>query len=176
VVAYVARLTKVKRPDRMIGVARALPDVTFVVAGDGPLRPELGEGAPANVRFLGWRADIENVYAAADVILLTSDNEGMPVTLIEAALCGVPAVATKVGSTGEVVVDGRTGWTVAPDVAPLAEAVRGLLGNDSRRHEMGEAARLFAQESFGVARMTAKHGELYESLMAGPRPRGLRRR
>ena len=48
--------------------------------------------------LLGWRADVETVYAAADLILLTSDNEGMPVSLIEAALAGVPAVSTNVGS------------------------------------------------------------------------------
>jgi len=170
VVAYVARLTKVKRPDRMIGVARALPEVTFVVAGDGPLRAETAAAAPPNVRFLGWRADIENVYSAADLTLLTSDNEGMPVTLIEAALCGVPAVATIVGSTAEVVLDGRTGLTVAPEVAALAEAVRGLLADDSRRRQMGAEARQRAGDAFSIERMTAAHTALYESLMATPRP------
>jgi glycosyltransferase involved in cell wall biosynthesis len=168
VVAYVARLTKVKRPDRMIGVARALPEVTFVVAGDGPLRAETAAAAPPNVRFLGWRADIENVYSAADLTLLTSDNEGMPVTLIEAALCGVPAVATIVGSTAEVVLDGRTGLTVAPEVAALAEAVRGLLADDSRRRQMGAEARQRAGDAFSIERMTAAHTALYESLMATP--------
>ena len=175
VVAYVARLTKVKRPDRMIAVARALPDTTFVVAGEGPLEAEVRQEAPPNVRFLGWRADMENVYSSADLILLTSDNEGMPVTLIEAALCGVPAVATAVGSTGEVVVDGVTGRTVAPEVTALVDAVRGLLADGDRRRAMGEAARRRAEEAFGVERMTTRHRELYESLMADPPPR-LRRR
>jgi glycosyltransferase involved in cell wall biosynthesis len=68
------------------------------------------------VRFLGWRSDVEVVYAAADLAVLTSDNEGMPVSLIEAALCGVPAVATRVGSVAEVVLDERTGWLCSPDV------------------------------------------------------------
>jgi glycosyltransferase involved in cell wall biosynthesis len=165
VVAYVARLTRIKRPDRMIEVARTLPDVTFLVAGDGPLYAEVRADAPPNVRFLGWRPDIENVYSAADVILLTSDNEGMPVTLIEAALCGVPAVATTVGSTGEVVLDGRTGWTVAPQSAALADALRNLLGNDDQRRQMGEAARRWADEAFGVQTMADAHRRLYESLI-----------
>ena len=55
------------------------------------------------MRLLGWRADVEKVYAAADLVVLTSDNEGMPVSLIEAGLAGVPAVATNVGSVAEVV-------------------------------------------------------------------------
>jgi glycosyltransferase involved in cell wall biosynthesis len=175
VVAYVARLTKVKRPDRMMAVARALPEVTFVVAGDGPLRADIGAGAPPNVRFLGWRADIENVYSAADLTLLTSDNEGMPVTLIEAALCGVAAVATDVGSTGEVVLDGRTGLTVAPEVRNMVEAVRSLLSDDSRRQTMGRAARARAEDAFSIERMTDAHRTLYESVLSTARPRRGRR-
>jgi glycosyltransferase involved in cell wall biosynthesis len=175
VVAYVARLTKVKRPDRMIEVARMRPEAMFVVAGDGPLQGEIRSGAPPNVRFLGWRADIENVYAAADVILLTSDNEGMPVGLIEAALCGVPAVATDVGSTREVVIDGRTGRTLPPDARSLAEATGSLLSDEDQRYRMGAAARLFAEENFGVPKMIEMHAALYESLMADP-PSRLRRR
>jgi glycosyltransferase involved in cell wall biosynthesis len=173
VVAYVARLTAIKRPDRMIDVARALPEVIFVVAGDGPLYAELRATAPPNVRFLGLRADIENVYSAADVVLLTSDNEGMPVTLIEAALCGVPAVATTVGSTGEVVLDGRTGWTVAPDAPALVDAVTKLLANEDQALEMGAAARRWADEAFGVRAMADAHMNLYESLMADPPARRL---
>jgi glycosyltransferase involved in cell wall biosynthesis len=165
VVVYVARLTQIKRPDRMIEVARAVPEVTFVVAGDGPLCDEVKAAAPPNVRFLGWRADIENVYSAADLILLTSDNEGMPVTLIEAALCGIPAVATKVGSTGEVVLDGQTGWTVAADARALTDAVRRLLADPDRCAQMGAAAREWAEEKFGVQGMAEAHRELYRSLM-----------
>ena len=176
VVAYVARLTGVKRPDRMIEVARALPEVTFVVAGDGPLHAEVQGSAPANVIFLGWRADIENVYASADAVLLTSDNEGLPVTLIEAALCGVPAVATKVGSTGEVVLDGKTGFTVAPNAPALADAVRRSLADDDMHERMGDAARQWAEEAFGVHTMAAAHMRLYESLMADPPQRRLRPR
>ena len=176
VVAFVARLTGVKRPDRMVAVARDVPDATFLVVGDGPLRSQVQAGAPANVRFLGWRADMENVYAAADLILLTSDNEGMPVTLIEAAMAGVPAVASDVGSTGEVVLNGRTGLTVAADVAPLVAAVRSLLSDPARRQEFGRAGRAWAQETFSVERMTATHMELYDTLLAHPPVPRLRHR
>jgi glycosyltransferase involved in cell wall biosynthesis len=165
VVAFVARLARVKRPDRMIAVARHVPEATFVVAGDGPLRRELEATAPSNVRFLGWRPDMDNVYASADLILLTSDNEGMPVSLIEAALGGVPAVATDVGSTGEVVVDTVTGLTVAADIGSLVDAVRELLRDESRCRHMGATARDRAADVFSVARMTAAHASLYGELM-----------
>ncbi|HEY5252128.1 MAG TPA: glycosyltransferase [Acidimicrobiales bacterium] len=168
VIAFVARLTGVKRPDRMVAVARALPEATFLVVGDGPLRSQVQDGAPTNVRFLGWRADMENVYAAADLILLTSDNEGMPVTLIEAALAGVPAVATAVGSTGEVVLNGVTGLTVPADVAALVDASRVLLADPVRRRKFGQAAQTRAEDVFSVETMTAAHMTLYQTLMAGP--------
>jgi len=176
VVAYVARLTKIKRPDRMIAVAREIPEATFVVAGDGPLQSELRAISPPNVRFLGWRGDVENVYSAADVILLTSDNEGMPVSLIEAALYGVPAVATDAGSTAEVVQDGRTGLIVVPEVGSLVGALRRLLTNTRERREMGLIARHWAEEAFGVQSMAAAHEALYASVKAAPRRRRISRK
>jgi glycosyltransferase involved in cell wall biosynthesis len=156
VVSCVGRLTAIKRPDRMLAVARLLPDVTFLVAGEGPLLEQTRRDAPGNVRLLGWRADIGTVHAAADVALLTSDNEGMPVTLIEAALCGTPAVSTDVGSTREVVV----GEVTATDPDALAAAVRWVLA----RPELGEQARHRARERFGVPAMIEAHQRLYADL------------
>src|SRR4029078_8561639 len=102
-------LTQVKRPERFIdlavAVARRHPNALFLVAGRGDLLDSLVERArplEGRVRFLGWRSDVATVYAASDVIVLTSDNEGMPVSLIEAASVGTPAVTTRVGSGPEV--------------------------------------------------------------------------
>lgn len=155
VVSVVGRLIGIKRPDRMLEVARLLPDVTFLVAGEGPLLEPTRRAASPNVRFLGWRADVARVHAAADVALLTSDNEGMPVSLVEAALCGTPAVSTDVGSAREVVV----GEVVPPDAAALAAAVRRVLARDLR-----DEARARAEERFGVARMLQAHRDLYARL------------
>ena len=121
--------------------------------------------APANVRFLGWRGDVETVYAASDLVVLTSDNEGMPVSLIEAALCGVPAVATDVGSVREVVLDGRTGWLCSPDVGALATAVDEALRTTSLL-AFGAAARDHAAAAFGRDRLVADTERLYEELAA----------
>jgi glycosyltransferase involved in cell wall biosynthesis len=118
VVAFVGRLTRVKRPDRFLRLAMALaqrlPDVIFLVAGEGELSHDIRSQAERSlghrVMFLGWRRDMENVFGAADVIVSTSDNEGAPVALMEAAWHSRVCVATDVGSTGEVVLNGRTGF------------------------------------------------------------------
>lgn len=175
VVAYVARLTAVKRPDRFIEVASRVaalhPGVVFVVAGGGELAGDLVERAAAvglkepQLRMLGWTADVEAVYAAADVVLLTSDNEGMPVSLIEAALAGRPAVTPEVGSAAEVVVHGETGF-VAPagDAVALAHCVVRLLDDDGLRRAMGTAAGDRASRLFSAKRLVADTERIYSEL------------
>jgi glycosyltransferase involved in cell wall biosynthesis len=156
IVAMVGRLTEIKRPDRMLDVAARLPHVTFLVAGDGPALDRVRQGAPGNVRFLGWCSDVEVVHAAANVALLTSDNEGMPVSLIEAALCGTPAVSTDVGSAREVV----TGEVTSTDPDDIAAAVLRVLAQP----ELGEEARRHAEERFSIYAMLRAHATLYEEI------------
>lgn len=155
VVATAGRLIGIKRPDRLLEVARLLPEVIFVVAGEGPLLEATRAAAPPNVRLLGWRPDVEVVYAAADLALLTSDNEGMPVSLVEAALCGTPAVSTDVGSAREVVV----GEVTSRDPVALAAAVRRVLATD-----LGEEVRAHAVRRFSRDAMLEAHAQLYAAL------------
>jgi len=171
VIAYVGRVTGIKRPDRMVAVARAVlasvPDAVFLVCGDGDRLGDLIEETAdldGAVRPLGWRADVETVYAAADLTLLTSDNEGMPVSLIESALAGVPAVATRVGSVAEVVQDGGTGLLADRDPDELARHVLRLLRDHALRLAMGRQARAYAGERFGAGRLVADTTDLYLSL------------
>ena len=171
VVLFVGRLTAIKRPDRLIEamdlVLQRRPDVILAIAGEGDLFKEtrrLAEPLGASVRFLGWRRDITCLYAAADCMVLTSDNEGMPVTLIEAAMAGVPSVTTNVGSAREVVLDGVTGLVVAPSAAAVADGLVRLLDNDLR-HRMGAAARARAETEFCTQRLIADHEALYERLL-----------
>lgn len=171
VVAFVGRLTRVKRPDRLADVARRLrrfvPDVRFVICGGGDAAAAIeavaGEFGAA-MRVTGWRADTETVYAAADVVLLTSDNEGMPVSLIEAGLAGVPVVATNVGSVGEVVQDGVTGLLGPCDADELAVRVARLLVDEPLRREMGLRARMWTERSFGPARLVSDVAGIYTAI------------
>ena len=168
VVAFIGRLTSVKRPDRFVTAAHAVaatyPRAVFVIVGDGELRRDVAAAAaagPADVRLLGWRPDVDELLAACDLVVLTSDNEGMPLTLIEAAMAGRACVTTDVGSAGEVVLDGRTGRVVAPDATAVAVAIGDLLGDPERTTALGIAARAHAREAFSlpalVARLTALH-------------------
>ncbi len=172
VVVFVGRLTAVKRPDRLIeAMALVLdrrPDAVLAIAGEGELLEETrsrAEPLGSSVRFLGWRRDIAGLYAAADCMVLTSDNEGMPVTLIEAAMAGVPSVTTDVGSACEVVLNGVTGLVVAPDATAVADGLVRLLDNDLR-HRMGAAARARAEAEFCTRRLVTDHESLYERLIA----------
>jgi glycosyltransferase involved in cell wall biosynthesis len=170
VVTFVARLTQVKRPDRFASVAlelsRRLPDASFAIAGEGALLDDLRRRmAPLAHRahFLGWRADVETVYDASDVVVLTSDNEGMPVSLIEAAACGVPAVTTDVGSAREVVVDSETGYVTSTGVDDIADAVERIL-RSADPMAMGRAAKRRAAERFSAARLVSDTSRIYEEL------------
>jgi glycosyltransferase involved in cell wall biosynthesis len=118
----------------------------------------------ASVQFLGWQGDLAPVYAAADIAVLTSDNEGMPVTLIEASMAGVPCVTTDVGSAGEVVLNGVTGFVVPTQANAVADALNRLLGDDALRAAMGVAAARHAEQAFGTARLVADHATLYREL------------
>ena len=171
VVAYVGRLTQVKRPDRLAAVARgvidAVPAARFVICGAGDLAAEFASATTdlgGSIKQLGWRPDVETVYAAADLIVLTSDNEGMPVSLIEAALAGVPAVATNVGSVAEVVQDGSTGLLVRCVVDELAHNVIRLLRDDALRQRLGAAAAAWSREQFGPERLVLDVQRLYEAI------------
>jgi glycosyltransferase involved in cell wall biosynthesis len=170
VVAYVGRVTRVKRPDRFLSVARevrrAVPDARFLVCGGGDLQSELETAADLreSLHLLGWRADVETVYAAADLVLLTSDNEGMPVSLIEAGLAGVPTVATNVGSVSEVVQDGQTGLLAPPDAQALTRHAIRLLGDDGLRSRMGQQARAWTARKFGAERLVQDTHDLYASI------------
>ncbi|GAA3255694.1 glycosyltransferase [Nonomuraea helvata] len=178
VVGYVGRLTQVKRPDRFLAVADAVlrrsPECRFVICGGGELTPEVkrrGETAPDTFRLLGWRKDVETVYAAADVIMLTSDNEGTPLSLIEAGMAGVPVVSTRVGSVAEVVKDGHTGLLGGTDIAELAAHTLRLLSDRDLARRMGEAARDWTTQAFGVERLVADTQDLYRSLHMSSRRR-----
>lgn len=173
VVMLVARMTPIKRPDRFVGIARRLagayPQAVFAVAGDGELASDvrrmsadLGE----RFRMLGWRSDLENVYGAADVIVLTSDNEGMPVSLIEASLAGVPCVTPDVGSAREVVDDGTTGFVTSTDEESLVRAIKILLDDPLLRRQFSKAAQNRARSLFGVNRLVRDTEELYFRLAA----------
>ncbi len=168
VAGWLARVVRVKRPDRLAGAAIATPEVDYLVGGDGALRAGLEEHAPTNLRTLGW-VDPPTFWSASDLAVLTSDNEAMPYSLVEAALAGLPTVTTDAGSASEVVVDGVTGFVVPLSADAVADAVRRLVADPGAMAAMGAAARERALVEFSPRRMLAEHTAAYEKALASRR-------
>ncbi|MBO1417878.1 glycosyltransferase family 4 protein [Streptomyces sp. FH025] len=169
-VAWIGAISPEKRLDLALDVLDRLPDVRLAIAGDGPLREALARHpAAARAHFLGALPDPAPLYRAADALLLTSDSEGVPGALIEAALAGVPAVATDVGWVREVVRDGATGALVAPgDPLALAEALAKVLAVN--RAGLGAAARLHALEHFELGAVVDDWQRLVAEVWSGGPP------
>jgi glycosyltransferase involved in cell wall biosynthesis len=176
VVTLVARLVPIKRVDRFLDVAAAVADrprVRFVIVGDGELREELVASAAAcglgdRLHWAGFRRDMADVYAASDVIVLTSDNEGTPVSLIEAQAAGVPVVSTDVGGVAFVVEHGRTGLLASPGDHPeLAGAIVALLDDAALAARLAAAGRAQARESFALDRLVDDLDALYRGRLGG---------
>jgi glycosyltransferase involved in cell wall biosynthesis len=163
-VGWIARVTGVKNPMRALEVADAMPDTRFVMAGGGDLLEQVKAAAPSNVSVVGW-AEASDLFGASDIILSTSENEGMPVALIEAQLAGKPVVATDVGSVSEVILNHETGIVTNKNAGSIASAVESLVLSKTTREEMGRLAIARAQALFSVDRMMNAHIELYKSIV-----------
>ena len=170
-ITFVGRLTQIKRPDRLLDVAKECKqrdiNVRFLVAGEG----ELFEGSKQraleeqlNITFLGWRSDIAQIFAASDIAILTSDNEGIPLTLIQAAQASLPIVATNVGSISDIVINESTGYLTSTNPSELAGAIEKLVRDPQLRTMMGEAGKARAGQYFSLDRMLKDHADLYHSL------------
>lgn len=179
VVIQVARLNRLKdhaTAIRAIDLLRASrPNVRLLLAGDGELRGELESlvaelGLGSIVRFLGTRHDVPRLLQAADVFLLSSISEGIPLTLVEAMLTGIPTVATRVGGVPEVIRDGIDGLLAnAGDAAPLAEQLRRLLDDDAFRRQIASNGTERARSQFGARAMISQYECVYRELLrTGP--------
>jgi glycosyltransferase involved in cell wall biosynthesis len=172
VVTLVARLVPIKRVDRFLETAALLREragVRFVIVGDGELRDELQASEPARTLgdrlvWAGFRRDVPDVCFASDVVVLTSDNEGTPVSLIEAQAASVPVVSTSVGGVRSVVLDGETGL-LADDPPALSAAVASLLDDPSRAAAMATRGREHVLSTFGVERLVDDLDRLYRRLL-----------
>lgn len=164
IVGWIARVTGVKNPMLALEVADAMPDTHFVIAGGGDLLDQVKSAAPSNVSVIGW-ADASDLIGASDIILSTSENEGMPVALIEAQLGGKPVVATDVGSVSEVLLNHETGIVTNKNAGSIAAAIESLLLDKQKRTEMGNLATARAHALFSVDRMINAHVDLYKSIV-----------
>ena len=175
VLTAVGRLVPIKNHalllDALAELKRAGTDAILAIVGGGPEEQSLRErtrvlGVEENVRFLGWRNDLDRIYADSDVVVLTSNNEGTPVCLIEALAAGCPVVATDVGGVRDVLEGGRLGAIVpSGDAGGIAAAIDRILGDTERRTELSNEGRRSARARFGVARLLEDMTALYDELL-----------
>jgi glycosyltransferase involved in cell wall biosynthesis len=174
------RLEPVKGYPTMLRAFAETPGPSrLIIAGSGPQEDELRArsaalGVAPRVRFLGFEPDVRSWMQAADGFLLTSLWEGLPMGLIEAAACGLPAVATDVAGTQEVIADGQTGWLApAGSTMVLAGKMRALMSaTDADRRAMGERARQRAVERYSLDSVLDRWEALYGEMLArNPMPR-----
>lgn len=171
IVSMIGRLTQIKRPDRFAEVVEISRDrglnAHFLVAGGGDREPWLRERVRERnlpVTMLGWRSDLERILAATDIAILTSDNEGTPLSLVQAGLAGVPSVATNAGSVREVVDEDATGLVTGLNAEALGDCVALLVLDEPRRNSMGQLARARAVTAFAPRVFLAHHAKAYDAL------------
>lgn len=175
VIATVGRLTAIKHHelylDAVRRVARQHPAAIALIAGDGERRAELEAlaatlGIGDRVRWLGWRRDLATIYAATDVFLLTSRNEGTPVAIIEAMASAVAVVSTDVGGVKDVIHSPDVGLLASfGDGAALATAIGSLLADPASRRAMGTRGRAAVLQRFGFDRLVGDIARLYHELL-----------
>ena len=152
-------------------VREQMPEVRFVLVGDGPCRPTILEavrvrGLAERFICLGARTDVPAILARCEVMVLPSLQEGLPNAVLEAMAAGKAVVASRVGGIQEVVLDGETGLLVpAGDSAALASAISSLLADPARAARMGQAGRARVQARFGLDRMVRETEALYDELL-----------
>lgn len=153
--------------EAMPAVRAQFPRVRLVCLSDGSLRGELERqvrqlGLEDSVRFMGRQPNVGDWLALADVTVLPSFFEGLPLTAIESLAAGKAMVATAVDGTPEVIVDGKTGLTVRPGDPPaLAQAICRLLADRALRREMGQTGRKFVLEHFSDQKLLRDTTDLY---------------
>jgi glycosyltransferase involved in cell wall biosynthesis len=175
VLGYVGRFVPIKDLPTLVDafaiVIREIPSACLVLAGDGPLRGEIESrvrelAIGSRVRFLGWTENLAELYAAFDMCVLSSINEGTPVAAIEAMATGKPVVGTAVGGVPDVVTHGRSGLLVpSGDPAALAAAIVTLVADSSTRQQFGAAARHDAEARYSLRRLADDIDRLYQERL-----------
>ena len=174
-VGIVGRLSEIKNHDLFLRAVARLTErdgrILGVVVGDGPLLGQMrllarDLGLGEKVVFTGWRMDLPRIYADLDVLVVSSRNEGTPVSIIEAMAAGCPVVATSVGGIPDMVTHGETGRLVGSgDEAALAQAVLDTVTDRDGAQRQAARARDRARERYGVARLVKDIDALYSRLL-----------
>lgn len=172
VVGFVGRLSQEKRPWIMRDIATALPAVEVRVAGDGPLRKVLSRDAPRNLVLRRHVSDVPQFLSALSLLVLPSEMEGLPLSILEAMAMGVPVVAADVGGIPEIITS-NTGVLVpeGSDSQAYVSAIQPLLADRAHRSALGAAAEARISELFSRSAFADRYDTLLRRLSTTERSR-----
>ena len=166
---FIGRLESVKQPLKLLEIASELEKLQtpyrFVVLGDGSFLNHLRKASTSyNFEFMGWQSNVEKFLLDSDLLLLCSKNEGTPIAILEAARCAVPVISTPVGSIGDMIVDGETGFLVGPNAIDYALKIDELNHNREFLADVGLNAQRELRARFSVETFIAQHKHMYTLL------------
>jgi glycosyltransferase involved in cell wall biosynthesis len=171
VIGFVGRFAQIKRPDKFITLVEILyknsPNLEFRMYGDGELRHAIEQDARQKglpIQFFDFAKSAYGVLSEIDILLITSDNEGTPLTVMEASFVGVPCISTNVGAISEIIKNNVNGIVVENSVESLATTTLDLINNPSLLDSLRNTSRDFALESFSMKRYVEEIEIIYEEL------------
>ena len=175
ILLHASNFRKVKRVVELIEIMRIVadhyPKVRLIIAGDGPTRIEVERKIEAldlcdNVHLLGVKSNMQEIMCSADVFLLNSTLEGMPLVLLEAMACSLPVVTTPAGGIPELVRPNKDGIvTEGFGIDEYAQAIIEILDDDSLRAKMGKAGRKRVEESFSAEKIVTEYEKVFEEVV-----------
>jgi len=172
IVAYIGRLAPVKRPDRYLQVVKELEtrgsDCIFKMYGEGELLAETESKIlqlNLNMEVQPFQSDIFEILKDVDILVMTSDNEGTPLTVMQASCAGVPCIGTNVGSMRDIVADGVNGFLVDTDYVSIANEIEKLVSNLNELSSLQNSSSLHAKRHFDIKNFVEAHENIYLTLV-----------
>jgi glycosyltransferase involved in cell wall biosynthesis len=171
VIGFVGRFAQIKRPDKFISVVEQLyknsPNVEFRMYGDGELRSEIQHEVMRKqlpVQFFDFATSAYEVLSSIDILLITSDNEGTPLTVMEASFAGVPCISTNVGAISEIIKNNVNGIVVENSVECLATTTFELINNLTLLESLRTTSKEYALDNFSMKRYVEQIEIVYREL------------
>jgi len=176
ILLHASNFRKVKRVVELVEIMRIVvdhfPETRLIIAGDGPTRIEVERKIEAldlcnNIHLLGVKSNMQEIMCSADLFLLNSILEGMPLVLLESMSCSLPVVTTPAGGIPELVRPGKDGMvTKGFEQEEFAQAIIELLENDEKRRKLGQAGRKRVEESFSADRVVKMYEKVFEDVIS----------
>lgn len=167
-VGWLARIAPIKRFDRLVELANRFPGCSFLVGGDFEMSSREFTQLPANLKMLGW-IDSANFWPRCNIALCTSDNEAQPLSLLEAAAHGIPALTTNVGSCSDAVLHLETGIVVEPTIDHLTQGLQDYVDRPALVEKFGRQAQIRIERDYTAEHCALTHEQFFYSLLKLPR-------